>query len=983
MKINKIRLQNIKSFIDQTIEFFDGVNFISGINGSGKSTIIESIGFALFNVKPPKIGELIRYGEGVGCISIWFEANDEREYRIVRRFSSSKNLEWEIYDVETGLALDLHGEKDIINWLTEYLGIGNDTEPDKLFKDIVGVDQGMFSAPFLLAPQKRIDLFNPILKVDSYRQAFQATSQCKSEMDLKINNLSHEIELNQQRVEKYDEKVDELSKLNEDIDNLTQRKSTLNDILTKGQNEYNNLKKIKESIEEKKKEKDRSESDIIRLESLLERINNDIQKAESAKSIVSATNEGYLKYKDFESRLKTLLRERKEKERIEQEKNVLDKQCVTLETEIRAEEQNIADQQVEIDSKLKSAIEESSGLIEQINLANIEFTEKAEESENIAKISKNIDSLQEYVRELEKNFIEIKRKTDEIKNIEKELDELHDRLKDYDKYKIIADTIEELKRKLEEKNNLIIEIKERIKTAQKNKERAKGGKCPFLGEDCKNVGGNLEEYFEDQIRILKDELRFPESEIAGLKSDLAKAENAVKLITAMDKDKDRLKVIEKRKSELYEEIKTIKSQITGDTIKSALITINGDLPIGETYQKVIDKIDDKFETLEEYDLTVELLNEYIKDARQSYNAINANIQEDLGRAKSNINSLNLKKKNLEKEIETLEEKQKRLNKKKFDINNKKESLNQKKLEFNKKQDALLKYEGLDEKITETEQGLNDCKSDYEENVRNQNIAEKLPGLMSQKTEKLNELQEKKTKLESLAIEVNELGQRFSAEYYSKLESKIKEIENEIMVANFKLEQNKKNRDILVDEISKMNEIKEHIKTLEGKLRNYQKAYEILEFIRNNVLNKAGDRIADIYRRNISVKASEIYRQVSNENVNLEWEDGYEIVLIIKSEDNVRRRIFKQLSGGEQMSAALAIRLALLGMLSNVKIGIFDEPTTNMDEQRRFNLAQVIPSVTKDFKQLFVISHDDSFDSITENVIHLQKTEEAGTVLVET
>ena len=70
-----------------------------------------------------------------------------------------------------------------------------------------------------------------------------------------------------------------------------------------------------------------------------------------------------------------------------------------------------------------------------------------------------------------------------------------------------------------------------------------------------------------------------------------------------------------------------------------------------------------------------------------------------------------------------------------------------------------------------------------------------------------------------------------------------------------------------------------------------------------------------------------------------------------------------------MAAALAVRLALLKELSEVNLAFFDEPTTNMDEERRRNLAQQIGRI-KDFQQLFVISHDDSFEGFTDQVIML-------------
>jgi exonuclease SbcC len=47
-------------------------------------------------------------------------------------------------------------------------------------------------------------------------------------------------------------------------------------------------------------------------------------------------------------------------------------------------------------------------------------------------------------------------------------------------------------------------------------------------------------------------------------------------------------------------------------------------------------------------------------------------------------------------------------------------------------------------------------------------------------------------------------------------------------------------------------------------------------------------------------------------------------------------------------------------LSDVRVAFFDEPTTNLDRERRERLAQQIGQI-RNFDQLFVISHDDTFE----------------------
>ena len=50
MKIVELRLVNFRQFKEKTITFHSGLTSIIGQNGSGKSTILEGICFALFGI---------------------------------------------------------------------------------------------------------------------------------------------------------------------------------------------------------------------------------------------------------------------------------------------------------------------------------------------------------------------------------------------------------------------------------------------------------------------------------------------------------------------------------------------------------------------------------------------------------------------------------------------------------------------------------------------------------------------------------------------------------------------------------------------------------------------------------------------------------------------------------------------------------------------------------------------------------------------
>jgi exonuclease SbcC len=141
--------------------------------------------------------------------------------------------------------------------------------------------------------------------------------------------------------------------------------------------------------------------------------------------------------------------------------------------------------------------------------------------------------------------------------------------------------------------------------------------------------------------------------------------------------------------------------------------------------------------------------------------------------------------------------------------------------------------------------------------------------------------------------------------------------------------------------------------------------ETTDFIRST-LKEAAPRVARNYVYHVSLEANVLFREITgNAERTLKWAEDYAITV----EEDGYDRPFQSLSGGEQMAAALAVRLAILKQLSDIRIAFFDEPTTNMDAERRENFAQEISRI-KHFDQLFVISHDETFDNYVDNVLHI-------------
>jgi DNA repair protein SbcC/Rad50 len=175
---------------------------------------------------------------------------------------------------------------------------------------------------------------------------------------------------------------------------------------------------------------------------------------------------------------------------------------------------------------------------------------------------------------------------------------------------------------------------------------------------------------------------------------------------------------------------------------------------------------------------------------------------------------------------------------------------------------------------------------------------------------------------------------------------------------------------LFAELERLNEVRRSMQAEFREKERLEKVVEATEFIRDT-LKEAAPRVARNYVFHVSTEANQIFREITgNAERTLKWSEDYGVML----EEYGHERPFISLSGGEQMSAALAVRLALLKQLSDVRIAFFDEPTANLDEERRERLAEEISRITEKqtFNQLFVVSHDDTFEGYVDHVVEVGK-----------
>jgi exonuclease SbcC len=130
---------------------------------------------------------------------------------------------------------------------------------------------------------------------------------------------------------------------------------------------------------------------------------------------------------------------------------------------------------------------------------------------------------------------------------------------------------------------------------------------------------------------------------------------------------------------------------------------------------------------------------------------------------------------------------------------------------------------------------------------------------------------------------------------------------------------------------------------------------------------------------IGERANQIYQTLRGTGrESLTWDETYQIVV----QDGSQHKPFGNLSGGEKMAAALAVRLAIMERVSPLDIAFLDEPTANLDSEKKNNLVRQLERLDA-FEQLCVISHDDTFESMTEYTVNLEKPDRESHVVSDT
>jgi exonuclease SbcC len=250
-----MELTNYRRFKSSALEFSDGVIGILGMNGSGKSTIIEAIAWALYGNQPTIVRtqkeHLKRFGAAPSepCeVKLGFELDGDK-YQVNRRMTG-KNYQTtaEVLVNGTSQASTTKGVTDLVE-----ARLGMDYQA---FYTSVFAKQKELNALSNIDPNKRKRLILRMLNIDSIDKAVINVRKDVREFDTRLKELrstmveddgTSKIEVSKNKIKELDKKQTEVLKI---INRLEKQKFKLEAKLRELEVSRNEQRKLKDDFNE-------------------------------------------------------------------------------------------------------------------------------------------------------------------------------------------------------------------------------------------------------------------------------------------------------------------------------------------------------------------------------------------------------------------------------------------------------------------------------------------------------------------------------------------------------------------------------------------------------------------------------------------------------------------------------------------------------------------------------------------------------------
>ncbi len=888
MKISSVHLQNVKSYADALIPFAEGTNAICGPNGAGKSTVLEAIGFVLFDYLQTSQSNFVRTGEKTAIATVNVE-KDGREYAITRSCGGTSR-----YAVFASDAQLTDGKAETVAWIHEFLNIPENEELSAIFRDAVGVPQGLLTAAFLETPANRKRIFGPLLHVDAYERAWSKLRDAErifegkvAASDVRAAGLEAEVAPLDSTEAELDALLATSSSTEAELEEAKKAIGGSVSALSKLDYQAGQIEGALDGIHR--------ESAHVSLAQERATVAGDKEKsAREAANIVSETSAAYHAYEGAQREL-------------EETKDALGLATTSavLATAIQGTLKDLSDRSAELGKQVRDA----DGALERVG-------ELAATVEVLTTHKDSLDRLLEKQRECSAKRADMDRIEPLLNTARTALTnagefsaELFGLREIYEDRQKTIDALEPTQVSLKDHG---LSMKAEIEMLQLRVEALSTGDSPV----CPVCDSEL------SSRHRNDLLDASEKRIAKLLEDKESVSSAWASGAAS--------------------LRSLREQVTTNDRRIAVLEA---MPDQEHFQAQVSELEAEFNALQQ---EIDSYADIDQDVRNTQYVI-----KSLGDPTSELAVCKAQAESKHKLLESLEAICGQVAEGEAKLRS---------LSASAKLAESLKIEAntIKERVAE-------LRAAYELYIANQAEAATYEDVKIAYETAESELQRHQDSHAYANQALDELRLAYDEEVHAAIKEELSQLTAQKAV----LEERQSTQE---QQACDLKRVLTNLRLKRGKLGAEKSARGMLDrqiqdlhFLRESI-REAGPEITKMLVASISITADRLFSDiVQDASASLEWTEDYDVVVTTDGQE----RHFNQLSGGEQMSAALSVRLALLRELSDIDFAFFDEPTVNLDAQHRESLAIQIMNI-QGFSQLFVISHDDSFEQGVNNAVRIVK-----------
>jgi len=259
MQLVSITLQNIRSYTQTKVDFPLGIVLLSGDIGSGKSTILLAIEFALFGLSRGELsgGALLRNGSNEGSVELTFKIK-ENTHTIRRTLKRNKtSVEQDSGHLITNGMKTIGTATELKARVLELLGYPSEmlTKKNIIYRYTVYTPQEEMKQIILESPEERLATLRKIFDIDKYERIKKNTTtfvKTLRERERALSVVTTDLE----------EKKKQAKQNENDKKQVKEQASKIAPLLEQSKKQINSLKTQIAELEQKKTIHDKLNSEL-------------------------------------------------------------------------------------------------------------------------------------------------------------------------------------------------------------------------------------------------------------------------------------------------------------------------------------------------------------------------------------------------------------------------------------------------------------------------------------------------------------------------------------------------------------------------------------------------------------------------------------------------------------------------------------------------------------------------------------------------